>query len=105
MQGSSTGQAPGEDSEVIIKPRALYNDPFRGPPHCIALCDCYTPTGKAIPTNTRALAAKVFAEAVDEVPWYGIEQEYVLFKDGHPLGWPSNNARHGQRGGAAVALG
>ena len=26
--GSSTDQAPGEDSEVIIKPRAVYKDPF-----------------------------------------------------------------------------
>ena len=27
--GSSTGQASGEDSEVIIKPQAIFNDPFR----------------------------------------------------------------------------
>ncbi|CAN0452220.1 unnamed protein product, partial [Scytosiphon promiscuus] len=27
--GSSTGQAPGEDSEVIIYPQAIYPDPFR----------------------------------------------------------------------------
>ncbi|KAK4395513.1 Glutamine synthetase cytosolic isozyme [Sesamum angolense] len=27
--GSSTGQAPGEDSEVILYPQAIYPDPFR----------------------------------------------------------------------------
>uniref|UniRef100_M1BHZ2 Glutamate--ammonia ligase n=1 Tax=Solanum tuberosum TaxID=4113 RepID=M1BHZ2_SOLTU len=28
--GSSTGQAPGEDSEVIPYPQAIFKDPFRG---------------------------------------------------------------------------
>jgi glutamine synthetase len=28
--GSSTGQAPGEDSEVILYPQAIFKDPFRG---------------------------------------------------------------------------
>ncbi|GKV11877.1 hypothetical protein SLEP1_g23095 [Rubroshorea leprosula] len=27
--GSSTGQAPGEDSEVILYPQAIFRDPFR----------------------------------------------------------------------------
>jgi hypothetical protein len=26
--GSSTGQAPGEDSEVILYPQAIFRDPF-----------------------------------------------------------------------------
>lgn len=30
FDGSSTGQAPGHDSEVLIKPVAIYPDPFRG---------------------------------------------------------------------------
>ncbi|URE10886.1 glutamine synthetase [Musa troglodytarum] len=38
--GSSTGQAPGEDSEVM--------------------CDCYTPAGHPIPTNKRYNATKIF---------------------------------------------
>lgn len=28
--GSSTGQAPGHDSEVYLVPRAIFKDPFRG---------------------------------------------------------------------------
>ena len=28
--GSSTEQAPGSDSEVLIKPVAMFEDPFRG---------------------------------------------------------------------------
>ena len=84
--GSSTGQAPGEDSEVIIKPQALFNDPFRGAPHVIVLCDCYTPKGEPIPTNTRNPANAIFEKAPAEEPWFGIEQEYVMFKEGAPLG-------------------
>merc|ERR1719353_800006 len=43
-----------------------------------------------IPTNTRAAAEKLFAQKLDEEPWFGIEQEYTLFeKDSTtPLGWP-----------------
>ena len=85
------GQAPGEDSEVIIKPKALYPDPFRGGNHVLVLCDTYTPKGVPLPTNTRAIAAQVFTERVNEEPWFGIEQEYVMFKDGAPLGWPKTN--------------
>ena len=35
--GSSTEQAPGSDSEVLIKPVAMFNDPFRGYPHKLVL--------------------------------------------------------------------
>ena len=41
--GSSTGQAPGHDSEVLLKPVAIYNDPFRGSPHIMVLCENYLP--------------------------------------------------------------
>lgn len=94
--GSSTGQAPGDDSEVIIKPCAIYHDPFRGAPHILVLTDTYEPAGMTpIPTNTRAPAAEIFAGTEDQVPWFGIEQEYTLFKDGAPLGWPKSAAASG----------
>jgi len=91
--GSSTGQAPGEDSEVMIKPQAIYHDPFRGGNHVLVMCDTYTPKGVPIPTNTRKPAADIFAQKPEEIPWFGIEQEYTLFKDGVPLGWPKSTAR------------
>jgi len=90
--GSSTGQAPGDDSEVIIVPRATYRDPFRGGDHILVLCDTYDPEGNPLPTNSRASAVAKFeaGDAKKEVPWYGLEQEYTLFNlDGvTPLGWP-----------------
>jgi len=88
--GSSTKQAPGEDSEVIIKPQAIFYDPFRGGNNILVLTDTYKPSDMSpLPTNTRAPAVEIFAGTESEVPWFGIEQEYTLFKDGAPLGWPT----------------
>jgi len=90
--GSSTGQAPGEDSEVILYPQAIFKDPFRRGDNILVMCDCYTPQGEPIPTNKRYNAAKIFShpDVAAEVPWYGIEQEYTLLqKDVNwPIGWP-----------------
>jgi glutamine synthetase len=88
--GSSTNQAPGEDSEVLLKPVAIFADPFRGGDNILVLCETMDPKKVPIPTNTRAAAAKLFAEKPDEVPWFGIEQEYTLFEKDTttPLGWP-----------------
>jgi hypothetical protein len=33
FDGSSTGQAPGNDSEVLLRPVAMFRDPFRRDPH------------------------------------------------------------------------
>ena len=41
--GSSTGQATGDNSEIIIKPCASYPDPFRHIPNSyLVICDTYT---------------------------------------------------------------
>mmetsp|Transcript_1019 Transcript_1019/g.2993 ORF Transcript_1019/g.2993 Transcript_1019/m.2993 type:complete len:353 (+) Transcript_1019:146-1204(+) len=94
--GSSTGQAPGEDSEVIIKPRAIYPDPFRGGNNVLVITDTYRPADdEPLPTNTRNPAAKIFENKPEEEPWFGIEQEYTMFKDGAPLGWPKSKAASG----------
>ncbi|KAH8060666.1 hypothetical protein JL722_4779 [Aureococcus anophagefferens] len=78
--------------EVMIVPRAKYPDPFRGGNHVLVLCDTYEPDGTPLPTNTRAPAVARFESggAKEQVPWYGLEQEYTLFNlDGvTPLGWP-----------------
>mmetsp|Transcript_9738 Transcript_9738/g.21714 ORF Transcript_9738/g.21714 Transcript_9738/m.21714 type:complete len:350 (+) Transcript_9738:52-1101(+) len=103
FDGSSTGQAPGDDSEVIITPRTIFADPFRKGNHILVMTDCYTPKGDAIPTNTRAGAAEIFSNKTELEPWFGIEQEYTLFKDGTPLGWPKAVAR--SFGGPTVQLG
>jgi len=58
FDGSSTGQAPGDDSEVILKPQRIFRDPFRfrndGKANILVMCDTYTTSGEPLPTNSRA---------------------------------------------------
>jgi len=88
--GSSTGQAPGEDSEVLLKPVAIFPDPFRRGDHILVMCETYTPSFEPLPTNSRVAAAKIMEAAKSHVPWFGIEQEYTLFEEDKitPFGWP-----------------
>jgi glutamine synthetase len=90
FDGSSTGQAPGHDSEVIIKPCRIFPDPFRRGNNIIVLCDTYTPQGEPLPTNKRNPAKKIFDRALNLKPWYGFEQEYTMFESDKktPFGWP-----------------
>jgi glutamine synthetase len=91
FDGSSTGQAPGDDSEVILRPCRIFKDPFRpNGKNILVMCDCYTPQGEPIESNTRAIAMKAFAGHEDEEPWFGLEQEFTLFNldQKTPLGWP-----------------
>lgn len=89
--GSSTGQAPGHNSEVIIKARAIFRDPFRRGNNILVICDTYEPNGTPLPTNTRAPADVIMEKAKAHEPWFGLEQEYTLFTaDKTPLGWPRN---------------
>jgi glutamine synthetase len=92
--GSSTNQAPGEDSEVILRPCRIFKDPFRprldGLNNLLVMCDTYTPNGEPLPTNNRAKAMQAFANKDDEEIWFGLEQEFTLFNldEKTPLGWP-----------------
>jgi glutamine synthetase len=90
FDGSSTGQAPTFDSEILLKPVKIYNDPFRGAPHLLVLCECLAPDLTPIPSNTRAIAREIFAQKPELQPWFGLEQEYTLFNLDKvtPLGWP-----------------
>jgi len=88
--GSSTGQAPGTDSEVIMQPVRIFPDPFRGGNNILVLCDTYTPQGEPLPTNRRHGAKKIFDQNLALKPWYGFEQEYTMFESDKttPFGWP-----------------
>jgi len=88
--GSSTEQAEGSDSEVIIKPRAFYSCPFRKGDNIMVMCDTYKPDGTPLGNNHRANANNIFMQNLGEKPWYGIEQEFFMInrKTGKPLGFP-----------------
>lgn len=87
--GSSTNQATGDNSEVILKPQALFKDPFRMGGYLV-MCDTYTPDGLAHPTNKRAEARRLFDIGEKYEPWFGMEQEFYFMKRGSkiPAGFP-----------------
>ena len=99
FDGSSTNQSPGHDSDIYLRPAAIFKDPFRGGDNILVMCDAYLPPAAdgstkelvPIPTNTRAACAAACAAAESEEPWFGIEQEYTLLntQTKWPLGWPS----------------
>ena len=93
--GSSTGQAQGHYSEIWLKPIKFVPDPFRRGDNILCLCETLdAKTMKPIETNLRCEANKIFStqQVREELPWFGIEQEYTLLtSDGRtPLGWPNN---------------
>ena len=81
FDGSSTRQADGSNSDCFLKPVALFPDPARNRGY-LAMCEVLLPDGTPHPSNTRA------AIADDPDAWFGFEQEYFLYKDGSPLGFP-----------------
>lgn len=83
FDGSSTRQAEGSDSDCILKPVAFYPDGGRENGF-IVMCEVMLPNGEPHPTNFRASIVD------DEDAWFGLEQEYFLFQDGRPLGWPES---------------
>ena len=107
--GSSTEQAQTGNSEVILKPCALYRDPFRhqlykgitsgitrGLDCFLVLCSTFLPDGTPAKNNHRSKAELIFKDCnkvagiyneetntIDYIysaePWFGFEQEYFIF--------------------------
>jgi glutamine synthetase len=88
FDGSSTNQAPGDNSDCVLKPAAVFPDPIRGGDDVLVMCEVLLTDMSPHPTNTRAQCAAVAEKFADDETWFGIEQEYTFFKDGRPLGFP-----------------
>lgn len=98
--GSSTGQADGSNSEVIVKPVAVYPDPLRNKPNSyLVLCDTWLDHDTPHPTNTRYKAKQIFDKALDLKPLFGIEQEYFLSSNTKPIGFEGPAASLAAQGG------
>lgn len=89
FDGSSTNQATGEFSDCYLRPVFLCADPMRMN-SMLALCEVFDAKGNPHVSNTRAALRAVAERTAAEVPWFGIEQEYTMFQNGRPLGWPDN---------------
>jgi len=63
FDGSSTNQAPGHDSDVYLRPAAIFKDPFRGGDNILVLAETYNNDGTPNRTNYRHHAKKVMDQA------------------------------------------
>lgn len=89
FDGSSTMQATGDNSDIYIKPVAIFKDPKLKGDNILVLCETLDHNEKPHRDNHRRHAVELFNKKPEEEPWFGIEQEYTLLDiDGHPLGWP-----------------
>ena len=86
--GSSTGQAEGKNSEVILVPVKICPDPFRKsehPTHVLVWCDLIYPVVEQV-SSSRTKAFDVCEKHRAKEPWFAFEQEYTLMnKSGRPL--------------------
>jgi len=90
FDGSSTNQAPGSNSDCVLRPVFVCPDPLRGGNNKIAMCEVLLTDLSPHPSNTRAACAKTAKKYGKHDTWFGIEQEYTFFEGAKPLGWPDN---------------
>lgn len=81
FDGSSTRQAEGKSSDCMLKPVALYPDVTMENAFLV-MCEVLMPDGTPHPSNSRATIMD------DPDAWFGFEQEYFLYHEGRPLGFP-----------------
>ena len=106
FDGSSTGQAVGHDSDMILKPVAMCRDPFFPGPSKIVMCEVYDKDGKPDPKNFRAECMSLLEEVKAEDPWFGMEQEYTMLgSDSRPVGFPKDGGFPGPQGPYYCATG
>ena len=93
FDGSSTGQAEGRESDVLLRPVSMYNNPFiTWCESYLVMCECHTKDGLIHETNNRAKCATTANKSIEQECLFGIEQEYILFgRDNLPYKWKEHN--------------
>jgi glutamine synthetase len=89
FDGSSTNQAPGSNSDCVLKPVFSCPDPIRGGDNLLVLCEVLLPDMSAHVANTRAELVPVAERFADQEPLFGSEKEYTFFTADRPLGVPA----------------
>jgi glutamine synthetase len=90
FDGSSTQQATGNNSDVVLNPVLVLPDPLRGGDHKLVMTETLLTDMTPHPSNARAACAAVSEKYGSFDMWFGIEQEYTFFDGVKPLGWPDN---------------
>jgi glutamine synthetase len=102
--GSSTGQADGNDSEVFLIPVAIFKDPFReshnlthANSNFLVWCEMVDKNMTPLKNSNRNKALEIFGKFEDQEPWFGLEQEYFIIdpKTNLPLGFNCNSKKQG----------
>ena len=73
FDGGSTNQGCLGDSDRLLKPVRVYDNPFREKSY-LALCEVLNPDGTTHQSNRR----RTLAEMKDNDTWFGFEQEYTF---------------------------
>lgn len=81
FDGSSTGQATGHDSDILLIPVAKYDNPFVD--YMISkliLCECLDKNRNVLTSNNRVKCFNLYNNYKKYECLFGIEQEYVMFE-------------------------
>ncbi len=90
FDGSSTNQAPGFNSDCVLRPVYSVPDPVRkGPNDVLVLAEVLNTDMTPHETNTRAACVETAKRFEDQEAIFGIEQEYTFFRGTRPLGFPN----------------
>ncbi len=105
FDGSSTNQAPGDSSDVVLSPVLVVPDPVRGGDGKLVLCETLLTDMTPHPSNTRAACAAASEKYGELDTWFGMEQEYTFYEGRNPLGWPSKSGFPAPQGGYYCGVG
>jgi len=96
FDGSSTNQAPGDNSDCVLRPVRIYENPLEENCHLV-LCEVWNTDDTPHETNVRWKLFELLNGGINDEPWFGFEQEYTLFKKGDnglvPVGWPLDGSQ------------
>jgi len=82
----------------VLKPAFQCPDPIRGGDDILVLCEVLNVDMTPHESNTRAKCVEVAEKFKSFDSWFGLEQEYTLFKGTRPLGFPDSGGYPGPQG-------
>ncbi len=89
FDGSSTNQAKTQDSDLFLIPQRFVPDPLRGENDYLLICEVFDDFDLPHEDDSRANLRNLLEKHDKNLKlWLGFEQEYVLYKNDKPFGWP-----------------